>query len=76
MRDALGGSPSAPKTDPAVEEANRRERERAEADRQKATQQQLAQETVANNARFGRRSLLSAGQAGFSPVRSLLGGGS
>ncbi|CAO3453239.1 hypothetical protein [Azospirillum argentinense] len=74
MRDALGGKSSAPKTDPAVEEANRIERERAEADRLKATQQQLAQETVTNSARFGRRSLLSAGPGGFSPVRSLLGG--
>ena len=73
MRDALGGSPSTPQPDPAVEEANRIERERAEADRLKATQQQLAQETTQNNARFGRRSLLSAGQAGFS-ARSLLGG--
>lgn len=74
MRDAVGGSkPSAPAVDPAVEEQNRLERERAEADRLKATQTQLAQETVTSNARFGRRSLLSAGQTGFS-ARSLLGG--
>lgn len=73
MRDALGGSPSTSATDPAVEEQNRLERERAEADRLKATQQQLTQETQSQNARFGRRSLLSsAGQVGFS--RSLLGG--
>lgn len=73
MRDALGGKPSAPAPDPAVEEQNRIERERAEADRLKATQAQLGLETQQQNARFGKRSLLSsAGQVGFS--RSLLGG--
>lgn len=73
MRVSVGGSPSPPATDPAIEEANRRERERAEADRLKATQAQLGQETTMQNARSSKRSLLSAGQGGFS-VRSLLGG--
>ena len=70
----MGGSKSPPATDPAVEEANRIERERAEADRLKATQDQLTVETRSMNSRFGKRSLLSAGQGGFS-VRSILGGG-
>ncbi len=70
----MGGSPSAPAEDPAIAEQNRIERERAEADRLKATQDQLTVETRSMNARFGKRSLLSAGQGGFS-TRSLLGSG-
>lgn len=76
MRVSVGGSPSPPAEDPAIAEQNRIERARAEADKLSATQDQLTQETASNNARFGgrSRSLLSAGQGGFS-VRSLLGGG-
>ena len=71
----MGGGGSGPKIDPAVEEANRRERERAEQERLKAAQQQLLLETDQRSVRFGRRSLLSGGAGGFAMSRSLLGGG-
>lgn len=73
MRASVQSSPSPPAEDPAIAEQNRIERERAEADRLKATQEQLSAETVATGARFGRRSVLTAGQPGF--LRSMLGGG-
>lgn len=68
---AIFSPPKTPKPDPAAERAAQRERERAERERADAVQKQLSAETSGANAQFGRRSLLSAGQAGF---RSMLGG--
>lgn len=69
---AIFSPPKTPKPDPAAEAAAARERARAERDRLDAAQQQLAGETQSNATQFGKRTLLSAGQAGYS--RSLLGG--
>lgn len=68
---AIFSPPKAPKPDPAAERAAARERERAEQARAEAVQKQLTAETQGTNAQFGRRPLLSSGQAGF---RSMLGG--
>lgn len=65
--------PAPPQPDPEIEAQKKAELERAEKERVKEIQDRLRKETQLNQSGGGRRSLLTAGNSGFS-VRSLLGG--